>query len=234
MGFEQNYDELVMTEKDLFQRICRVLLRQTFIVCDRNEESRKQYFFLRKHEELFSDYVRYMGFEVVVDRDNKVAMLRNHRQDVILVNRLKFRKFESIVLCCLWTIYVDQIREGNLSRPIMITVFDLRQAMERYGVKEEMEGKGQLKRALELFSRYQLIRIQGEIGAPDCMIRLFASLQFALDTEEFRKFAAEADRRMRQDWRAVQRSAAEPVEDGMEGGMTDDTEEEPEEEDDEP
>ena len=225
MGFEQEYDDLVMTEKELFQRICRILLRQTFIVCDTNEESRKQYFFLRKNEELFSDYVKYMGFEVVVDRDNKVAMLRNHKHDVVQVNRLRFKKFESIVLCCLWTIYVDQIREGNLSRPILTTIFDLRQAMERYGVKEEMEGKGQLKAALDLFSRYQLISVSGEIGSPECTIRLFASLQFALDTAEFRKFVQEADRRMRQDQKAAELSAMEYAEEDTEG----DTEEEEDE-----
>ena len=225
MGFEQEYDDLVMSEKELFQRTCRILLRQTFIVCDRNEESRKQYFFLRKNEELFSDYVKYMGFEVVVDRDNKVAMLRNQKQDAVQVNRMRFKKFESIVLCCLWTIYVDQIREGNLSRPILITVFDLRQAMERYGVKEEMEGKGQLKAALELFSRFQLISVKGEIGAPDCTIRLFASLQFALDMKEFRKFVAEADSRMRQDRDAARLSSLEDAEEDM-GGDTEEEEDE--------
>lgn len=196
MDFSQEYDTLVMSERSLFQKIGRVLLKQTFIVCDKNEESRKMYFFVRKHMEMFSGYFQYIGFEVVVDQDNKIAMLKNCSRDGIQSNRLRFRKYDSIVLCCLWTIYVDQIREGNLSRPILITVLDLRHAMEKYGIKEEMEGKGALRDALELFSRYQLINVAGEIGSPECVIRLFASLQFALDTEEFKRFVETADSRM--------------------------------------
>lgn len=198
MGFQQEYDDLVMTEKGLFQKICRVFLKQTFIVCDRNEESRKMYFFVRKHQEMFSDYFQFMAFDIVIDQDNKVAMIRNQKNEGIQSNRLRFRKYESIVLCCLWTIYVDQVREGNLTRPILITVLDLRQAMEKYGVKEEMEGKGILKDTLDLFSRYQLIDVNGEVGSPDCTIRLYSSLQFALDTEEFKRFVANSDRRMKE------------------------------------
>ena len=198
MGFVQSFDELVMSERAVFQKVCRVLLKQTFIVGDRGEEYRKMYFFARKHQEMFTDYFSYMGYEVVIDQDNRVVMLRNGRNDGVIVNRLRFRKYESIVLCCLWTIYVDQIREGNLARPILITVFDLRQAMEKYGVKEEMEGKGMLRDALDLFARYQLIAVNGELGSPECQIRLFASLQFALDTEEFRRFVAMTDEKMRE------------------------------------
>ncbi len=196
MGFVQDYDELIASEKELFQKSCRVFLKQTFIVCERNEESRRMYFFLKKHQEMYSDYFQYMGFDVVVDPENKIGMLRNRKSEGLQSNRLRFRKYESIVLCCLWTIYADQIREGNLARPIIITIFDLRQAMEKYGVKEELEGKGLLKDALDVFSRYQLINVSGEVGDPECRIRLFASLQFALDTMEFRRFVEEADRRM--------------------------------------
>lgn len=213
MGFAQDYEELVMTEKAMFEKACRVLLKQTFIVCDRNEESRRMYFFVRKHQEMISDYFQYTGFEVVVDQDNKVAMLRNNKSDGVQVNRYRFRKYDSIVLCCLWTIYVDQIREGNLARPILITVFDLRQTMEKYGIKEDMEGKGLLRDALELFSKFQLIQINGELGSPDCQIRLFASLQFALDTEEFKRFVPEAEARMRENGKTADLTEDEDEED---------------------
>jgi len=203
MGFAQNYEELIMTERGLFQKICRVFLKQTFIVCDRNEESRKMYFFVRKHQEMFSEYFQYMGFDIAIDQDNKVTMLKNQKNDGLQSNRLRFRKYESIVLCCLWTIYVDQVREGNLTRPILITVFDLRQAMEKYGVKEDMEGKGILRDTLELFSRYQLVGVNGEIGNPDCTIRLYSSLQFALELEEFKQFVIEADNRMQESRKMV-------------------------------
>ena len=61
-----------------------------------------------------------------------------------------------------------------------------------------MEGKGILRDTMELFSRYQLVNINGEIGNPDCTIRLYSSLQFALELEEFKRFVTDADKRMRE------------------------------------
>lgn len=98
MGFIAEYDELVMSEKTTFQKVCRILLKQTFLVRDRSEEYRKLYFFVRKHQEMFTDYFSYMGYEVVIDQDNKVAMLRNGRNDGVVVNRHRFRKYESIFM----------------------------------------------------------------------------------------------------------------------------------------
>ena len=38
--------------------------------------------------------------------------------------------------------------------------------------------------------------MKGKVGEPECLIRLYASLQFALDTEEFKKFVEVTEKRM--------------------------------------
>ena len=127
-------------------------------------------------------------------------MLRNYATEEkstnIQSNRLQLKKDESIVLCCLWIIYVDNLKEGNLTRPILTSVTDLRFELEKFSIKDEI-GKAVLKRALGLFSRYQLVEVNGNVGDAECLIRLYPSLEFVLDVEEFKKFVEVTVERMR-------------------------------------
>ena len=43
MGFEEIWNEYTSSEKDMFQKSVRRLLKQTFIVRDRDEGSKKAY-----------------------------------------------------------------------------------------------------------------------------------------------------------------------------------------------
>lgn len=199
MSMEQYLEQYTSSEREMFQRACRRLLKQTFIVRDRNEESKRLYFFISKNSEPFSEYFQCIGFDIVVDRNNGVIMLRNYAEETesarIQSNRLQLKKDESIVLCCLWIIYEDNLKEGNLTRPILASVTDLRFELEKFGIKEEV-GKAALKRALDLFARYQLVEVSGKVGDAECLIRLYPSLEFAMDMEEFRKFVEVTVERM--------------------------------------
>lgn len=196
---EEKWNNLTSSEKDLFQKSCRKLLKQTFIVREKDEENKKLYFFTAKHPELFTLYFSYIGFDIVTDRENGVIMLRNcadfGENGKIQANRLALRKSESIVLCCLWTLYVDRLRSGSLAQTIVVSMADLRFALEKYGVKEPLD-KTTMTNILNLFSKYNLIDVNGKIGEADCLIRLYASLQFALDGEEFKKFVEATEKRM--------------------------------------
>jgi hypothetical protein len=72
---------------------------------------------------------------------------------------------------------------------------DLRFALEKYGLKEPLD-KTLMGNILTLLSRYNLIEVNGTIGDADCRIRLYPSLQFALDTEAFQQFAEKTEKRM--------------------------------------
>lgn len=53
MGFEEIWNEYTSSEKDMFQKSVRRLLKQTFIVRDRDEDSKKAYYFVSKRSEPF-------------------------------------------------------------------------------------------------------------------------------------------------------------------------------------
>ena len=199
MSIEEIWEGYTSSEKDMFQKVCRRLLKQTFIVRDKDEENKKAYFFVSKKIELFSAYFRYIGFDVVIDRENGVVMLRNcadiGENAKIQVNRYQMKKAESVVLCCLWTLYADRIRTDRLSQSILISIMDLRFEMEKYGIKEQMD-KSTMGAILTSLSKFNLIDVNGKVGEEDCSIRLYPSLQFTLDTEEFKRFSAVTQKRM--------------------------------------
>lgn len=200
MGFETDWEMFSSGEKELFQRVCRKLLKSTFIVKEKDDDSKKLYTFVAKNEETISLYLGHMGFDIIVDRDNGVAMLANSGDSSdsgkIQANRLKLRKAETVVLCCLWTVYVDRIRRGNLSKGIVITLLDLKQELEKFGFREDFDGKTLMAEILKLFSKYNLVEVSGKVGEPDCSIKIYPSIQFALDSIEFQSFVEETSKKI--------------------------------------
>ena len=199
MSIEEYWEDFTSSEKDLFQKACRRLLKQTFIVRDRDEDNKRAYYFVSKRLDAVSQYFRYIGFDAVIDRENGVVMLKNLAESGeagrLQSNRFALKKIESVVLCCLWTLYADRIRSGSLSRVILVPMIDLRFELEKYGLRDQID-KSTMTSILTLFSRFNLIDVNGKPGDPDCTIRLYPSLQFALEPEEFRRFAESARRRM--------------------------------------
>jgi hypothetical protein len=200
VNIETYWSDYTSAEKDLFQKSCRRLLKSTFIVRDKDEENKKAYYFISKKPEPFSIYFGYIGFDILIDRDNGVIMLKNcadmGENGKIQSNRRALKKIESVVLCCLWTLYADRMRSGSLSQSMFISVADLSYELEKYGVKELIDNKKLLSDILGLFSRFNLLDLKGKIGDSECLIRLLPSLQFALDEEEFARFAAITQNRM--------------------------------------
>ena len=198
---QEYWENFTSSEKEQFQKNCRRLLKQTFIVRDKDEENRRAYFFVSKRVEPFSKYFGYIGFDVVVDQDNGIVMLSNcmdvSENGRIQTNHLTLKKAESLVLCALWTLYIDRIRSGSLARSIIVSVVDLKYELEKYGLKESID-KTLMTQILALFQRFSLVDVQGKVGEPECQIRLYPSLQFALDGNEFTRFVETASQRMKE------------------------------------
>lgn len=221
MNIEEYWETYTTSEKELFQRCCRRLLKSTFIVRDKDEEQKRAYHFIAKQPAPFLLYFSYIGFEIVVDRENGVIMLRNSSEagesGRIQGNRFVLKKAESIVLCCLWALYADRVVSGSLSRTFLVSIADLRFELEKYELKEQID-KSMLNSILTLFAKFNLVDIHGKVGEEDCAVRLYPSLQFALDAQEFDRFVRAARGRMFED--------AKEESDAREDGVEEDSAEE--------
>lgn len=192
--------EFTSSEKQFFQKCARKLLEKTFIVRDKDEENRKMFYFISKNSDFFTRYFSFMGFEILVHKESGVAMLSNivneNISSSVAVNRFRFKKIESIVLCCLWTLLSDRLHRGSLDKVIKITLSDLNMELEKYDFKKPFD-KGPLDEILKLFRKFNLIGTSGEIGDEDFTIILYPSLQFSLNENEFVSFVKDAENRMK-------------------------------------
>ena len=192
--------EFTSGDKQFFQKCARTLLKKTFIVRDKDEENRKMFYFVSKNSDFFSNYFSFMGFEILVQKDSGVVMLSNIVNENIsasvAINRFRFKKIESIILCCLWTLLSDRLHRGSLDKVIKITLSDLNIELEKYDYKKPLD-KGPLNDILKLFCKFNLIGTSGEIGDEDFTIILYPSLQFALNESEFVSFVKDAEMRMK-------------------------------------
>ena len=192
--------EFTSSDKQFFQKCARTLLKKTFIVRDKDEENRKMFYFVSKNSDFFSNYFSFMGFEILIQKDSGVVMLSNIVNENIsasvAVNRFRFKKIESIILCCLWTLLSDRLHRGSLDKVIKITLSDLNIELEKYDYKKPFD-KGPLNDILKLFCKFNLIGTSGEIGDEDFTIILYPSLQFALNESEFVSFVKDAEKRMK-------------------------------------
>jgi len=201
MEMHEYWDEFTGGEKDQFQRAARRLLRTTFIVRDKDEDSKKLYYFVSNQREALSLYLGYIGFDLIVDRENGVIMLRNLDEGGefgrVGSNRLMLRKVDSLLLCAIWTIYDDKIHSGTMSRKIFISVMDINFTLEKFGVKDIFD-KTTIGESLKLFKKYNLLDVVGKVGDPDCRIALFPSLLYCMNDDEFEIFLKNATDRMLQ------------------------------------
>lgn len=202
MNIDESWNLLSSGDKSMFQKTCRHLLKKTFIVREKDDDNRKMYLFAQRSEvyNLLDAYFSMMSFHIALDRENGLVALKNIGDSIdsgfIQANRIKLKKYETIVLLCLWTMYADRINQGTLAKGIIITLLDLKQELEKYGFREYFEKKGDMDSILTLFKQYQLIDVNGKLGDIECNIKIYPSIQFALDEEEFKRLAEKAGDRI--------------------------------------
>ena len=66
MEMHEYWDEFTGGEKDQFQRAVRRLMRTTFIVRDKDDDSKKLYYFVSNQRDVLSLYLGYIGFDLIV------------------------------------------------------------------------------------------------------------------------------------------------------------------------
>lgn len=197
MNFIDSYSGLNSPERDRFAKICRKLLAVTFIVKDKDEQSRSDFFFVRSAPrlEMFNEYFQFIGYCVKVDETAGVVMLANSGSGSIKSNRVQFRLYESVVLCSLWLLYEAKMTSDGL-RAIMVTKAELDMEIERLGYADRID-RNAMQAALKKLSSFNLIDVIGEITEPDCAVRLYPSLRFCMEAGEFKAFVEQAVPKMK-------------------------------------
>lgn len=173
----------------LFKRCVRKLLDSTFIVGDKDE---KLYSFISResNRQDISDYLRMIGFDVFVDTNVKIAMLKPYEADEDAVglkraNVVSFTTEQYHLLLVLWEVYLENL---GYSEENVVMRGDLNDKIKAYEVDVD---KSRLSAAMKIFKKYDLIDYDIKDESEDAIITLYPSLQFGWDIAQFQTVTAE-------------------------------------------
>lgn len=173
----------------LFKRCVRKLLDSTFIVGDKDE---KLYSFISResNRQDISDYLRMIGFDVFVDTNVKIAMLKPYEADEDAVglkraNVVLFTTEQYHLLLVLWEVYLENL---GYSEENVVMRGDLIDKIKAYEVDVD---KSRLSAAMKIFKKYDLIDYDIKDESEDAIITLYPSLQFGWDIAQFQTVTAE-------------------------------------------
>ena len=173
----------------LFKKCIRKLLESTFILQERDG---KLYDFVSRESNWqdMSEYLRIIGFDLLVDDKAGVAMLIASEADMETVglkraNVVTFTNLQYHLLLVLWKVYLENLgcNEGNF-----VTKGVLIDKIRDYGV---LVVRTELNAAFKLFKKYSLINYYEEEEGEDMKIQLYPSLQFGWDLPQFKTVAGE-------------------------------------------
>lgn len=184
---------LQMTIKEennhLFKRCVRKLLESTFILREKDEKF-YQFVSRESNRQDISEYLRMIGFDVVVDDKMGVCMLTASEEDADTVglkraNVVTFSTLQYHLLLVLWKVYLENLgySEGNF-----VTKGDLIDKITSYGI---VPTRAELNAAFRLFKKYSLINYSEHEDGEDMKIQLYPSLQFGWDLPQFQTVAEE-------------------------------------------
>lgn len=173
----------------LFKRCIRKLLESTFIVRDKDE---KLYAFISResNRQDISDYLRMIGFDVLVDANVKIAMLKTHEGDEDTVglkraNIVTFTTEQYHLLLVLWEVYLENLGYNEENVVMRGDLIDKIKAYEVYIDSKKFSA------AMELFKRYNLIDFNAKDKTEDAIVTLYPTLQFGWDIAQFQIVSAE-------------------------------------------
>ena len=173
----------------LFKRSIRKLLESTFIL--RNKDEKLFQFVSREsNRQDISEYLRMIGFDVIVDEKTGVCMLVASEEDADTVglkraNVVTFTTLQYHLLLVLWKVYLENLgyNEGNF-----VTKGDLIDKIKSYGLPLV---RTELNAAFRLFKKYSLINFNEDEEGEDMKIELYPSLQFGWDIPQFQTVVKE-------------------------------------------
>ena len=175
------------------KRCIRKLLDCTFIVEEMNPDL-FSFITYSSNENYIASVLNLMGYDLIVDRESRYVMLTQNKDDMDIAglktsNLRHLKKYEMYILLLLWIIY---IQKGRFGKSVDIKRSELYEYGKLYKCKFK---KNDLPNALKLFRKFNLINFSNKKEE----IRLYPTLQFALDKDELTNLVTELQKKFQDD-----------------------------------
>ena len=171
---------MLQKEKDELKRICNRLLSSCFL-CQKNDGSRSDYYFVLKFRTEFQTLLETLGFRLEINEVDGVIQLTNPQN----YNRLNLKLYESILLLILRILYDEKKRELSVSDEAIINLGDIQDKFLSLKIRDKMIDKTTMRNALALFRRMNLIEIlDRDLTKEETRILIYNSILMAVRIED--------------------------------------------------
>lgn len=189
MGYYDFLEKLRDEELTKFKRCIRKLLDSTFIVADK-DPMLYDYLSYSSNRVDIANYLKIMGYDIVIDDDLEYAMLIQSEADADSVglkriNHVSFSNNEVLTLLVLWMLFLERFGKKEET---YIEFGDIIDMQKQYYISMS---PNELKNALRTFKRFSLINYNDTDINSDTPVKLYPTLQFAMDKEQFKSVVRE-------------------------------------------
>lgn len=168
--------------KERFRSVANKLLNKCFLV-KKNEDSKKDYVFVRENKNDFEEYFDLLGYDVLIDENLGVIALKNRYG----TGRLNLTKLQSVLLLIIRLLYLEKRRDlSTFSEDVIVSMGEISDKFKEI----DLNGKTVLTKSEEnefitLFKRFNLIKnLDSDVNYADCRIMIFPSIMLAIQTED--------------------------------------------------
>lgn len=168
--------------KERFRSVANKLLNRCFLV-KKNEDSKKDYVFVRENKNDFEEYFDLLGYDVLIDENLGVIALKNRYG----TGRLNLTKLQSVLLLIIRLLYLEKRRDlSTFSEDVIVSMGEILDKFKEI----DLNGKNALTKTEEnefitLFKRFNLIKnLDSDVNYADCRIMIFPSIMLAIQTED--------------------------------------------------
>lgn len=180
MNLHERYQALSSRDQEEFTRVLNKLLSVTFLT-KRNEENKKDYYFIERNEELFNEYLRMSGWKLMPYKVFGVFGVMNEGG----YNRLKLRLEESLIVLIIRLCYEEKRKEVNVTENISIRVGEIQEKYAALKIRNKPIDKKSLTDTLNLLKRFNILNnLDANITHPDCRLLIFPSILFAVRVDD--------------------------------------------------
>ncbi|GAW93202.1 DUF4194 domain-containing protein [Calderihabitans maritimus] len=177
MSWYQQYEEFTNKEKETFREAANLLLRQTFLVSER-EADRPYYRFVERYLEVFTGYFLLSGWDLMHIKRLAVIQLYNRYEK----NRYNFTLQETIFLFILRLLYEEKQRDLRLTQQVLVSGRDIQEKYMALQIRNRLPAQEDMQRILRLFNRFSLLDLKrGHWKETDAVYVLYPSLTLVLD-----------------------------------------------------
>ena len=168
------YETFNVTQQNQFRDTANKLLSNTFL-CRDKRDNKENYYFLMSYKEVFDEFFKMLGYEIVLDTTSGSVMLEGASAS----NTLKLKRDESIILLILRLLYHEKAKDASLNDNIICSVADIHEKYDYLQIKRKLN-KTDLVSSMRLFRRYNLVEITGDITTSTCRVVILPTILMAI------------------------------------------------------